>query len=259
MLNPEIARRVDRLIKAQKIGVFSATEFGSRLGELVTADNLGEVLERIPPDLLEAFKESIVQDNKRVADDECLYPEESPFHQPPHIAQYYLKVGALLLENEKINRGVILSVTCMPSFEVEWALRLVESRKGNYSLLLATANEKIWQKAGTSPIPVLSSKAILLPELAELVCEVWRKMLQRTRHPSIGRFGLDGVSYHFFYHGPGVGRMAGRTWSPEGQTGPGKLVALSEMLRRYVLSGKKERPAIEQELRPALEWFRELP
>jgi hypothetical protein len=46
--------------------------------------------------------------------------------------------------------------------------------------------------------------------------------------------GNDGVYYHFAYWVVGNHPLAGKTWSPEETTVPGKLAALGHNLKDYV-------------------------
>jgi hypothetical protein len=239
MLSPEIARRLDLLLATYTEGFLTEDEFAQHLGHLVTADNLGAVLDRVPPPLLEAVKQGINLDNQRAAGNECLWPEDSPFDDGL-FSEYYRQVGAALLEPGVPNRRGLLSVVCLPSFEVEWALRLLGDEKKGYAVALSVAETQIWahccasySSRATVPIAVRRVEAPLAGELGSLLCEVWRRMLLRVRHPQSRGIGLDGVSYHFACHGPGVGYMAGKTWSPGPQTAPGTLVGLAHLLFQY--------------------------
>jgi hypothetical protein len=258
MLNPEIARRVDRLLAAYAKGVFTEDELAENLGLLVTADNLSALADRLSPELLVALKRGIDHDNRRVADNECLHPPASPFDWVTVSGEYYRNIAAALLEPDAPKRRGLLSVVCLPSFEAEWALRLLGADNKGYALALSVAEKQIWSSRTTAPVAVKQMEVPLTAELGALLCEVWRKMLLRVRHSQSVGIGLDGVTYHFACHGPGVGLMAGETWSPDSQTAPGKLVALSHLLYRYVEETDAGRSGLIGEIQQAVDWFRVL-
>lgn len=257
MLSPEIARRFDRLFAIHEKGILTEDEFAEHLGYLITADNLEAVLERLPPNLLEAVKRGIRLDNQRAPGDECLRPEASLF-QTTIISDYYRRVAAALLEPDLPKSQGLLSVICLPSFEVEWAMRLLGSEKKGYTLALSVAERQIWFSQANVPIAVRRLEAPLMAELGSLISEGWRKMLLRVRHPETGHMGLDGVTYHFACHGPGVGFMAGKTWSPDSTTAPGRLVTLSHLLYRYVEETDAVRHDLVGEILQSAAWFRDL-
>jgi hypothetical protein len=206
-MSPEISRRLERLVADYAEGWYADEDFALRLGELAAGCGLGALTERLPPDLHWAARRGIALDNRRAADRECLRPEDSPFHWP---GGYYHRVAETLLEPDEPGRRGRLSVVCLPSFEAEWALRLLGSDRVGFSLALSVAADQIYGHS-SGPVGARRAEAPLEVELAVLVCEAWRKMLSRTRHPEMVSAGLDGVAYHFTSHGPGVGFMAGRT------------------------------------------------
>ena len=195
-------------------------------------------------------------DNQWAAGNECLRPEDSPI-VGMNFDEYYRKVAAALLEPDVPTRRGLLSVICLPSFEVEWAARLLGSEKKGYALARSIAETQIWSRA-TVPVAVRRVEVPLAEELGVLLCEVWRKMLLRVRHPEHSGIGKDGVTYHFAAWAPGVGFMAGNTWSPGSQTAPGKLVALSQLLYQYVENTDTGRRELIGEILQAAAWFRGL-
>src|SRR5262245_1927320 len=73
-----------------------------------------------------------------------LLPEESPLFGAPFIPRYFLRVAETLFESGKIKRAEGATAVCLPSFEAEWAVRLIGSEKVPYSVLLVEAKEQIW-------------------------------------------------------------------------------------------------------------------
>lgn len=258
MLAPEIARRLDWLLAIREKGVFTEDEFADHIGALITADNINTLMDRLPRDLVGAVKKGILFDSQQVVDNEYLQPEASPFDRVQISDQYYRNVAEALLEPDQPKRQGLLSVICLPSFQVEWALRLIGSEKMGYFLVLRVAATQIWSAHATSPIAVNQLETPLPAGLAVLVGGVWRKMVQRVRHPKNMRFGMDGVRYHFSCRGLETGWMAGQIRSPKSQTAPGKLVALSHLLYRYVEQDESKREVLESEIRQAAEWFSSL-
>jgi hypothetical protein len=161
MLSREIERRLDRLLAVRDKGVFTDEEFAARLGDLLTTDNIGTMLDRLPPDLIGVVKKAVALDNRRAADNECLQPEASPLDWLDVFARYYRNVAGLLLEPDKPRREDLISVVCLPSFQVEWALRLLGSERKGHSLALSVAEAQIWSYRGTSPIAVKRSESPL--------------------------------------------------------------------------------------------------
>jgi hypothetical protein len=261
MLSPEISRRLGRLVASHKTGLFTDEEFAIQLGGLgsfVTTENINTLLSQLPVELHGTVKRGISLDNQQAADDECLRPEDSPLDPLCNFGEYYRKVTETLLESDESERRSILSVICLPSFQVEWAVRLLGSERSGYLLSLSVAETQIWCHSATTPVAVNCLEVPLSRELAALMGVVWRKMLLCVRHPQSCRLGKDGVTYHFACHDLGVGFMAGKTWSPNRQTAPGRLVAFSHLLYRYVEQDEAERTRLADEIQQAAEWFRRL-
>lgn len=255
MLSPEIANRLDRLLAFHTEGIFTEDEFAEHLGHLVTADNAGAVVERLPAQLLAAVKRGVRLDNERAAGNESLHPEDSPLDSAI-FGKYYRKVAEALLEPDVPKRRAVISVVCLPSFDAEWALRLLGAEKRGYTLALSMAERQIWSSQLTESVGVKRMEIALTAEWGALLSEVWRKMLLRVRHPESNGCGLDGVTYHFACRGAEVGFMAGKTWSPRSETAPGKLVALCHLLFRYVVENDMERRKLVGEIDQAAAWFK---
>jgi hypothetical protein len=65
---------------------------------------------------------------------------------------------------------------------------------------------------------------------------------------------MDGETYHFACGANNVGWMAGKTWSPDPDTAPGRLVALCHLLYDYVELGEIQSDLL-QKFHDAAEWF----
>lgn len=65
-------------------------------------------------------------------------------------------------------------------------------------------------------------------------------MLLGTRYADDDILGMDGVTYHFSMD---LGRetMAGKTWSPDPESKPGKLVKISDLMVDFAKTRKGPR------------------
>jgi hypothetical protein len=179
-----------------------------------------------------------------------LEPEDSPFSVPANsrLRWYELILAEALLKPAEddpqsdsfwARRGAIARVVCLPSFEPEWALWLRRDDKTVFSVSLTEAERSLWYSSlkDENPllVPVVKRRRELPMELVSAICEVWRKVLFETRHPQTHFPGCDGVTYHFSHWAQETGTMAGKTWSPPEATPPGRLVAISHSLRRFLI------------------------
>lgn len=85
-------------------------------------------------------------------------------------------------------------------------------------------------------------------ETADLLEQVWWKMLGRARYSEELDGGVDGVRYHFAHWGPGTLRT-GEVWSPEEGSRTGTLVMLGEEMKDLVAGPSRDRPGLEGKLR----------
>ena len=157
------------------------------------------------------------------------------------------------------------SLVCVPTFEPEWALLVVGERKAAFWVLFVEAQKSLWYSTNNwysakgdpeipSPPPVEIHRNELNPSLAGAVCDIWSRVLLQTRYPQEPLDGCDGVTYHFAYSGKGKLAMAGKTWSPEEETVPGKLVGLSHALRDYAKDAANQDVFLTV-IEDHLEWF----
>jgi hypothetical protein len=190
---------------------------------------------------------------------EHLLPEESPFFAIPGIAQHHQNVSTILLRSQERNPTAVASVVCLPSFSPQWALRLIGTDKDGFQLLLNEAASPIWYSADPASVGVEDRMVAIDQELSGAIREVWRRMLSRVQHSKHARAGLDGVKYHFSFMSLARGPMAGKIWSPEEETAPGRLVSLSHVLCDFVRASPTERESVLVKVRELIGWFEELP
>jgi hypothetical protein len=192
-----------------------------------------------------------------------LEPEDSPFSPPPGrwgITAYELKLARTLLEPIELEaRGEgykeIASLVCLPSFEREWAVWIAGERKTGFSALLTEAEKNIWYSTLTAEVaPVRMYQCQLPTDRAGAICDIWKRILAQTRYPQESKLGCDGVYYHFGYWGKGSPPLAGKIWSPEETTVPGKLADFGRTLRDYVKDTANQ-DVFLRAIEDHLEWF----
>ena len=154
-------------------------------------------------------------------------PERSPkvFVLPSNLNEYVIGI------NDEEGGCLIVSG------RVTHTLWLYESRKDNSDIDEYMKNSDFPEDPLDVAVDLSDQPAS--PDFCRRVRDVWATTLLRTRYPDPDsvRVGADGVSFHFSTWQRGRGILSGKTWSPEGQTIPGKLVALSMSLRSYSRSG----------------------
>lgn len=183
-----------------------------------------------------------------------LLPEESPCGPSSFLFEYHLRASAVLFKSRKPKWKERAAVVCLPSFQPEWVVRLIDTGKGKHVLFLVEAAQQIYCSP-TATIETKDSLVSLPEEVASTICTVWRQMLEQVRHPERARLGLDGASFHFTYWELGVGCMAGRTWSPSADLATGRLVAVAQSLREYTLAEEPTRQKVLEGIRRSLDWF----
>lgn len=254
-MNPRSRTQLDKVLKYHAQGVFGVEDAACQIAALTSVEDAGEVLACVPEALLSAVQAELSLEVRRYVDDECLWPEDSPFEVvgESYREKYYGKIARTLLVTESHHDRPQLSVVCLPSFEPEWALLLLEVKRVGYMLTLRTAASQIWPPERTEEVKVDKVRVKVDDAFAAGVRSAWEKMMRRVRHATPTMVMLDGVSYHFTLRG-----KAGRTLSPRPQTAPGRLVELSHALRAYVEASDAARSAIGDAILMNVEWFRQL-
>jgi hypothetical protein len=217
---------------------------------------------------LQSLVSRILKDAKPLPRESSPYlePEGSPFSSPGKwwIGYYELNVARTLLEPiELAARGEgyneIASLVCLPSFEPEWAVGVAGDRKTGFSVLLTEAEKHIWYSTlkpemQSSEAPVRMQQCQLPTDRAGAMCDIWRRILLQTRYHEKSKLGCDGVFYHFAYWRVGSAPLAGKTWSPEEATVPGKLAVLGHTLKDYARDTANQDVFLKA-IEDQLEWF----
>lgn len=234
-------------------GTLTQDEAVDRIGYVFANEDIGDVFEAISPEhhpLLHAAHRSALQ---RVADEDCLQPERSPFD--PLFHEYCGRVTELLLTPSADEpRWPEFTVVCLPWFQPEWALRLVRlgdefSNVREPMLVLVVANTAIWGP-GIQQVETTRHVCPVQIELASRLESLWERMLLSTRASRHVGMGLDGMTYHFQHR-----HKAGQTWSPRRDTRAWRFVEVALTLVRFATAEENTRPAIEAELLNQLSWF----
>jgi hypothetical protein len=243
-LDPSAERRLTQLLSARAKGIFSDNEMAFQFGVLLESIGLDELLDRVSPDLVPLIKQGIVSSNQDAADAEYLRPQDSPFHG---LLEYYHCVERILFDERSFGAPRKLRMICLPSFEPEWALVLIGSARAKYSaVVLCKVESQIWSTRNAIVTATRLEREVP-DDVAAGLCDIWKKMLSNARHPKLMTVGCDGVSYHFE-----AGGMAARTWSPDPQTAPGKLVSLCDLLYQFA-EGSLDKPVTIDEIRREIE------
>lgn len=197
--------------------------------------------------------------------DDHLRPEESALSDPGarFLHEYYLNVAQVLKPqpNEKINAHVVV----LPSFSPEYLVG-IKQLDHDYQIFSIEPEISIWQfsyiddfrknpdKFDSYDIPAhieaLEKKSQQIPlsyddirvvrctvnipkTVAENLLRVWQSMLLEVRFPPKGRPVLDGVRYHFSMRDKdSFQTLSGKTHSPAQNTKVGKLVALTDKMKK---------------------------
>jgi hypothetical protein len=254
-MNERSRTQLEKLLAYHAQGIFGLEEAANQIATLATIEGASEVLACVPEFLRSAVKEELLREAGDWEHGECLQPEDSPFEVvgTSYKEEYYGKIARTLLATESHHNRPQLSVVCLPSFEPEWALMLLDVKRVGFMLSLRAAKSQIWPPERTEETGVDSVRVKIDDALADGVKGAWEKMMRRVRHASSSSVVLDGVSYHFSFRG-----MAGQTHSPNPETGPGRLVELSYALRAYAEASDAARNAIRNSVLVNVEWFRQM-
>ncbi len=184
--------------------------------------------------------------------------------EPP--SPYHLALRAALLGEHRYRECQVLAI---PSFEREWAVYIVQDeeepprivfkrmKRHLYSALMDALSDhgRRTEYSETSEaqtdalrgmrIDVEEFTAPLSDGSAEILEQVWSRMLGRVRYPDRFSGGFDGIQYFASHWARGIGHRCGRTWSPHEGSRTGALVHLGEMLSQLAEAPPPSRKAME--------------
>lgn len=145
----------------------------------------------------------------------------------------------------------------LPSFRREWAVYIVREEGSPAQVLFKRFRKPLWgemmsvlsdsgrktsfsieseaQQAALAHLEMdLDRWATTVDErTADLLEDVWWRMLGRTRYTDNAEIGHDGTSYHVAHWRKGGGFRSGQTWSPNEGSRAGRLVSLAENMAEY--------------------------
>lgn len=250
MLTPRLRKQLDEMNCYFQDGVLVPDEIAClRLASLVTPENARDVLDALPPGAVAGLREGLLALAERRAARDHLYPE-GPCHAESEPGTQRASLSEFLLRPLEQRRS-IAHVVVLPSFEPQWAIRLMgpEQHRRNpepnsrYSVVLTQAQHEIHggHDPLTTPIELVERRAE--DRLGDHLQAIWDRALSGVRYPHRASLGHDGEFYHF-----GYGSMGGNTWSPQPGTIPGMLVEVTYDLRRWIRAADQELDAARQKL-----------
>ena len=173
---------------------------------------------------------------------EHLEPETSQFEGP---GRHDYDAALIATFKDAYSKDSVLRAIVSPSFFSDSAIAL-KKRRSNYILHGLTSKKSVWYSAhedeeGTKfePVDITECEQSIDTSLGQQLTKVWETMLLATRYQRKDFIGLDGVTYHFSMSAS-WGRLAGKAWSPEPDTLPGKLVEVTDAMVVYCKSGETD-------------------
>jgi len=187
-----------------------------------------------------------------------ILPDEPDHLTPvdPYQEDLHAKYINLLSSKLKLNSNYFARMVIRPSFSGESAIRIHgqaddrDIEKTSKFLITYTFAEKsIWyamaennEEKKEQTVEVTTIIADIPALFAQRLCELWKKMLLRSRIPSDPILGLDGVRIEF-----STPLGYGETWTPQQRKSPLLFVQLGESLIRYCKAKPKHREQLLKE------------
>lgn len=202
--------------------------------------------------------------------EDALYPEAGPFAHWSH-GEYHRAVRRNLAAAEP---GTMkLQMVVLPSLQAEYAVAIrqhgtltaVEVHRAAESIWIAgessvqramaadvrrTPEEAAAVGWSATKVDVVSVSAPIDSQLENVLQLLWASALRRTSfsHHVSPFAGFDGASYHFSLKRLDAAPADGWVWSPPDGSRLGELVAVAELLRRFVESPTVGRPRIREQI-----------
>lgn len=202
-----------------------------------------------------------------------LEPEDGRFSMKTDLEFYGRLYDAMFKDHTPF---VIARTVCIPFDASEWAVSVVlrfspvefpsidPPLDTSYSVVAVKAQKPI----GVSSVASLKEKIARLKQAniktyskkiaaedARTIQDVFFEMVSDARYADENRVGIDGTSYHFSSFKIYFGLRCGRTWSPDENTPPFRLVSLSQTLFDYALADSSKDNIILERLRAQLRDF----
>lgn len=161
---------------------------------------------------------------------EHLEPVGGVFDIYDHQFEYYPKVREILLKNSYDSPDARFLM--LPSFDGETVVDLL-NENDKYTLEYRKAERNIWYSLSDKKIEVKikSVKKDISKEDAELIINLFEKLIMQVRYPETKIYGTDGVNYYF-----SSGNKSGKVWSPNANTKMSRLVDIGNDLMNFCLN-----------------------
>jgi hypothetical protein len=153
----------------------------------------------------------------------------------PRIDEYLARVAEVLRLDRRADTEVVGSAMCLPSFDPEWVLHLLRPVGGHCSIELIVATTNIWFTE--AKVPIIHYCRDIPPDVLGAVEAIWGFVLENAQVDENAETGLDGTTYHFYQRSPSRALQAGKTWSPDPHTTPGRVVTLLHALHEFTVNG----------------------
>lgn len=155
-----------------------------------------------------------------------LEPAESIFDEGKVIGDYYALVKKVLLNG--MSDFPKIRFLIIPSFSTEEVLA-IEEKNNEYFIVYHKAENSIWYtETDKEKINIIKKKVEISKTNAELILELFRVAVRKTKYPDESIFGADGVTYYFTAED--IGLKTGKTWSPKKGSKMNKLVKIGNSL-----------------------------
>jgi hypothetical protein len=143
----------------------------------------------------------------------------------------------------------VIGVTVLPSFDVEWGIRVTRQSDGTYSLHYLTFAESVLHvpQAGQSGFvaPAPSTKTVMISvELARQLHDLVSNAINAAQKQDSGYDVLDGTDYLFRVNGQTCAEIA----NPPAKSQPASLVQLIYALRDLAIAPVSEQKRRERQI-----------
>ncbi|HEV8114069.1 MAG TPA: hypothetical protein VGR31_14960 [Planctomycetota bacterium] len=163
-------------------------------------------------------------------------------------------------------------VVAQPSFDREWAVYLLREEDAAPRIVFKRMRDPLYSAMmdvlcdggtkteysdgpeeravalSTLRIHVATFAAPISDDAAEILDQVWSRMLGRVRYPAQLMGGFDGTTYHVSHWNSETGFRSGTTWSPEANTRTAALIHLAEEMRDLAEAVPTARASMETAL-----------
>ena len=157
------------------------------------------------------------------SDSDHLEPANSVFTILDYQFEYYSQVRNILFKDLDDNPEFRFLV--MPSFSPENVLNIgLNHETKKYYISYHIGDKSIWYSENKEKIKVIKRKKEISKESVELIKELYKIAISKTKYVEKDYIGFDGVTYYFSINDHG--QKTGITWSPTEGTIMAELVLI---------------------------------